>query len=391
MKRTPARLSTMTTSTKTLLYTLSILAIPALVTAAVTLHPGGNDDATLKIYGLTQIELRGGDAYSDGGGAFFQAQRVRLGTTYFHGPWTSKLFLDFSRFHSDTDAILPNMLKDAFIGYRYSDAAFIRVGMSKTPIGMSYTSSGTELDNIERNGLEKGLQLERSLGITINGRQIGGRDDPQAINGTEVGHEKQSGYGFGYDLGFYNAAGRSEAVIWDATQTGSANAYAGRLHYDHGWPFHAEVGYGLSEDAGGAGTEDYMVLDVGIDSNPLDRKATLKLEYVKGENIQGEAGWDQSCAVGTVGYLVHPNAEFVVKHYAGKSEKASIETTLQNTYIGMNLFIGPLGNNPSSRQAHRVQINYVVVGGDDGDATVPFNGLAGLTCNGWVVQWQRIF
>ncbi len=368
--------------------------------AAVVLEQkAGDSDYTLKLFGFSQLDMRGGDGNSEEGGMFFQAQRIRIGASYFHQNWFSFLLVDFNQPSEVREAGLPKIIKDAFVGYRFSDAAFIRMGMMKTPSGMTFTTHSWDLDIAERNHLDKGLVLERDFGIMLSGRQIGGsHDDPHPMNGTEVGHEQHGGYGFGYDIGVFNTAERCLAVERDPAQKGDALAYAGRLHYDMGLPLHFEASYGLSEHAGGADNpladEDYKVFDTGFNSFLMDEVFNLKCEYVYGQDIQGVDGWEQSCFSAMAGYMVTPTIEGVVKVYAASAERDDVETDLTNTYVGLNFFINPLGlGNPHLLQSHRIQLNYVFVGGDKAGSEVEFNGLEeGVHMDDcWIMQWQYKF
>jgi len=366
--------------------------------AAVVLdQKAGDSEYTLKLFGFSQIDMRGGDGNSAEGGLFFKAQRIRVGAAYFHENWFSFLLVDFNQPSEVKEAGLPKIIKDAFVGYRFSDAAFVRMGMMKAPTGLTFTTHSWDLDIAERNHIDKGLMLERDFGIMLSGRQIGGSSkDPHAMSGIEVGHEQHGGYGFGYDIGVFNPAGRSSAVIWDEDQKGDALAYAGRLHYDFGLPLHFEASYGLSENAGGLDNpdadEDYTVFDTGFDSFLLDEKLSLKGEYVYGQDIQGVDGWEQSCFSGMAGYMLTPTIEGVVKVYAANAEKNDVETSLTNTYVGLNFFINPLGiGNPHLLQSHRIQLNYVFVGGDNAGSAVEFNGIQGHMDDCWIMQWQYKF
>lgn len=376
--------------------------------AAITIKQKvGEKEYKFQLYGFSQLEMRGGDGQSSEGGIKFQAQRIRLGTKYFHGGWFAKLFLDFNQpwdkgklGKSDPgEAGLPKAIKDAFVGYRWNDSAFIRMGMIKAPVGMGFTNPGWNLDIVERNKLEKGLQLERTFGLMLSGRLIGGaKEDPKHTSGTEMGHERMDGYGFGYDIGVFNPTGRSAAVTWDPDLLGDALAYAGRVHYDNGWKLHIEASYGVSEQAGGIvidkapfETEDYDVFDIGVLSYLMDKRLNLALEYVSGSNIKGVDGWDQDCWVGTVAYMFTSQVEGVIKHYQASATKGNVDTDMTNTYFGVNFYISPLKNSPRAHQSHRIQVNYVLTGGDDAGARVPFNGLAGVKDSSWLMQWQYKF
>lgn len=404
----------------------------------------GEKEAQLKFFGFSQLEARYGegeaqrDDKSDDG-LRFTAQRIRLGTKYYYGKMFGKLFLDFNKSHTNKGAGLPEMIKDAFIGYRFSDAAFVRLGMIKTPHGMGYTTAGWNLDIVERNKLDKGLVLERDMGVMLSGRYIGFDQKNVEIStdhahdslvdewfcqecsegltdGTEMGHE-HAGKGFGYDIGVFNPAGRSASVVRDdgfeddpdtaidesqsQQRTGDALTYAGRLHFDYGEPLHLEASYAVSEEAGGRGTEDYESFDAGIDS--LLNQWNFKLEYIYGTNIEGVKDEDLSCITTTAAYLINPKCELVAKHYQAMADPAEgTNSDLGNTYIGANFYLTDLdlpvekiGKSARRKlQNNRIQVNYVFTSGDDGDDWTGMDAPMakwGKTEDAALVQWQYKF
>jgi len=380
---------------------------PSSADAAFTLKQKfGDKEVKLEICGYLQLEVVGGEGVAkmkdkSDDGLRFRAQSIRLGTNYSYGNMFGKLHLGFNQAHDKSKAGLPLMIKDAFVGYRFCDSAFIRLGMIKTPIGMDYTTAGWNLDIVERNKLEKGLVLERDMGVLLSGRFIGFDQDGKT-SGTEMGHEKP-GKGIGYDIGVFNSAGRSASVkdqaslAADKRTIGKALAYAARIHFDWGEPLHFEASYGFSERAGGKGTEDFQVFDAGINSffGPLN----LKAEYICGKNIQGVKNADQSTVVGTVAYMLPtiPKSRFelVVKHYQSFADPAnSRETSLGNTYLGVSFFYIPdekLATSKLTRkvrrkmQSHRIQANAVITSYDDGD---DWTGMWGYTEEAFLLQWQ---
>lgn len=363
-----------------------VLGMPGTADAKITLKDKvGDNEYKINIYGFSQFEMRGGDGYSSDGGIFFAAQRIRVGFNYFHGPVGGKLFLDFNQSHTSTDGGIPKMIKDAFMSYKWSNAAFIKLGMFKTPLGMDFTTPGWNLD-IAMRAEEKGLVLERDMGLMLSGRLIGQPEDKaMKTNGLEMGTERQ-GYGFGYDIGVFNPAGRSAAVTWDSSLRGDALAYVGRLHYDHGKGLHMEAAYGVSEQAGGAGTDDYKVFDFGIASE--FGKWELKAEYVAGETVRGIDGWDSEGYFVNAGYMIGRNVQGVVRHYSADSEKPLVDKlTLTNTMIGLNWYISPLSYKPRDLQRQKIVFNYIIAGGDNEE----WNGVAGFKDDAYVMQWQYKF
>jgi hypothetical protein len=349
-----------------------VAAMPA-DAAITTKKKVGDKEIKVTAYGFMQYEARAGKGFGENDGIRFQAQRVRLGTNFFVGKVFGKLFLDFNQSHDNREGGLPKMIKDGFVGYKWNNAAFVKIGMFKTPLGMSFTIPGWNLDNIERNGLDKGLVLERDFGVMLSGRLIGGPADQEIkVNGTEMGHERW-GKGFGYDIGMFNPAGRSTAVVWDSDVLGDALAWAGRVHYDYGPYVHVEVSYGVSEQAGGYDTDDYKVWDIGVNSFLVDNKLNLKAEYIHGDNIRGRDGHEQDCLSLTVGYMVHKQIEAVVKHYWASvtwDDSYMIDdTSLGNTYLGVNFYLQPLKYKPRALQNHKIVLNYVLISGDQDDWT----------------------
>lgn len=367
---------------------LILIAGPA--DAKITLTDDiGDKQIKLQFFGWSQFELRGGDGASPEGGPFFRAGFIRFGIDYIHEPITGKLLLDFNQSHTNDEAGLVKMIKDAFVNFKWSNAAFIRLGMIKTPLGMNYDIPGWNLDIIERGQLEKSLVLERDIGLMLSGRLIGqeryeGKVQMEAT-GLEMGQELL-GYGFGYDIGVFGPAGRSAAVIWDQTQVGDAMAYVGRLSYDHGPYFHSEISYGLSEEAGGPGTEDYEVMDLGLGTMWYDQGLEFRAEYIHGSSIRGIAGWNQESVSLMAGWYLTRTIEGVVKHYQASAEKGGVRNSLGNTYIGLNIFLAPLSTKFRDHQRHKIVINYIFSSGDD-----EWVGLGGYQSDAWGVQWQYKF
>ncbi len=369
-----------------LVFVVALMA-PGTASAKITLKDKvGNKEIKVKMYGFSQFEMRGGDGQSAEGGLFFKAQRIRVGFNYFHGPIAGKLFLDFNQSHTKDEGGLPKMIKDAFVAYKWSNSAFIRLGMIKTPIGMSFTNPGWNLDIVERNKLDKGLVFERDFGLMLSGRLIGQPEDSKMkCNGLEMGHERR-GYGLGYDIGIFNPAGRSAAVTWDKSLLGDALAYAGRIHYDHGRPFHLEVAYGVSEQAGGPGTEDYSVWDLGVLTSHPTWEASF--EYVNGHNIKGVKDMDQETFSVMFGYMAADNVELMVKHYQASADNpVSGSSDLGNTYVGFNWYLSPLRYKARDFQRHKIVFNYIFATGD----TDSWTGKWGYLDDGWVIQWQYKF
>ncbi|HEB76726.1 MAG TPA: porin [Nitrospirae bacterium] len=332
---------------------VALLAMPLKAAAA---------DLQVKWFGFSQITVEGGKGIDPNTADGYQtdpkigADRVRIGYKAKLGNAFSKLQIDFNR--SDISKItagMPEIIKDAEVGYKVNSAASVKVGIFKTPIGMDFNTSGAKLD-ITKRGMEKPLVLERALGLMVSGRKIAG--------------------GFGYDIGYFNPATRSGAV--SGGTAGDDKAYAVRGMYDMGNVLHAEVSYGKSEQAGGLDTEDYTVLDVAA-SYKIEG-ATLKAEYIDGKNVLGVDGKDQTVWYLHAGYQFTPMYEAVVRYYQGNDDLT--DTSLGNTFLGLNIFL-----NPAKKYNSRIQLNYVLASGD----TDTWGGIGGYTDDAFLAQYQFAF
>ena len=321
-----------------------------------------------KFFGFSQIGAVMGDGgTNDDTDVAFEADRIRLGWKYFSGPLAGKVFLDFAKDGSGSIEV-PNIIKDAFISYKFDDAAILKAGVIKTPVGMGFTIPGWNLDVIKR-GFDKGLAFERATGLMLSGRDIGFGNNGK-VDGLEMGHERPW-KGFGYDIMIAGATGRSKAVKDPVKLKGNqGNAYMGRIMFDWGQELHLEAGYGINENADGDNTtatgEDYKVLNLGLDSHFSGYN--FKAEYYDVSGIQG-ADIDRNTLALTGTYYITDTIEFAVKHIMGETDNAGVETDGSNTYLGLNYYINPKNNKMSrkarrGRNRHRIQLNYVVAGGD---------------------------
>ena len=360
----------------------------------------GEVDTKLKIYGFSQLEARAGDGVigdDQDADVLFSAQRIRLGLNYTADKVFGKLFIDFNKPHNDKSGIgMPDMAKDVFVGYMYKKELYAKVGIMKMPHGMGFTIPGWNLDVVER-AFDKKLALERSMGIMVSGRGIGG--DGNKVNGFEMGHERPW-HGFGYDIMVANQAGRSGAVT--NAKKGNDNSYAVRAMYDNGEILHTELSYAMSAQAGGLkdqkvgdknlaeGTLAYKSINFGVDSH--FGKGNAKFEYYDSQNIKGVDGWDESVYTATGTYYLTDTVEVALKHIQANAERDNASTDLGNTYIGVNLYLAPFDNKMSrsakrKRNAHRLQLNYVVASGDKSE----WNGVGGYKDDAILTQYQYKF
>jgi len=311
----------------------------------------------VKWFGFAQLtaEARSQDKPKDG--LRFDADRIRIGFKLKEDKIFGKLQIDFMKNTSRGagKADLPAIIKDAEVGYKFSNAASLKIGQFKTPLGMDFNNSGKKLD-ITKRGMEKGLVLERAVGVMLSGRKMNG---------------------FGYDIGFFNPSIRSAA---DAKGTrGKDNAYVGRLMYDKNG-FHIEGAYGVDQTSA-AGKSKYSVWDIAgaYKSGPW----TFKAEYISGDNVDGDPTQDEDVWFVHGGYKFgNKRYEAVLRFYTGDHTTGAVKTDLTNTYIGMNFFMGSKAVNG------RLQVNYVFAGGDTGGV---YKGQRGFKDDALLVQYQVSF
>lgn len=289
-------------------------------------------------------------------GISFGADRIRVKGAVSKDALSAGLLLDFNAGDLDErrPGTLPNIIKDAYAAYALSEHHSVKFGQFKSPIGMDFNLPGQSLD-ITKRGMEAGLAFERDLGIMLSGRKLSER--------------------FGYDIGLFNPPGRSAATEFDSSQVGDDNAWAARALYD--WSvWHVEAAFGLAENAGGAGTEDYRVVDLGV-TYRLDRW-TAKGEWIDGRNVRGQSDRDERVFYGHLGYRFRPRLEAVIRHYDGESSLAGSDTNLTNTYAGITYVLPIEGLNG------RIQVNYMRAGGDE----ALYTGVRGFRADTLFFQFQ---
>lgn len=331
--------------------TFLAIAIAAGVAASAT----ANAEIKTKWFGFAQITGEQQKQNSPNDGVVFGADRIRFGFKLKDGNVFGKLQADLNKTDSGPkQAVLPEIIKDAVVGYKVSNAAKISLGQFKTPVGMDFNTSGKKLD-ITKRGMEKKLVLERAAGAMISGRKIAN--------------------GFGYDVFLGNPAGRSSAYSGSAV-VGKDNSMAVRVSYDMGKMVHMELSNGKTEDST---MKDYTVTDFAV--RMKTGSMTAKLEYITGSNVKGVDGADESVWYLHYGQKLSDKVELVARYYSASDDASNTDMT--NTYLGANFFLGSNATNG------RVQVNYVLTGGDD-------NGVYGGVAKGYqdsaiLTQYQVSF
>ncbi|VAW68636.1 hypothetical protein MNBD_GAMMA09-2053 [hydrothermal vent metagenome] len=340
----------------------------AIATGLVATTMTAQAEVKVKWFGFAQITANSVSENKPDDGFVFGADRVRFGFKVKDDKFFGKLQADLNRDHESgatKNGTLPEVIKDAVVGWKFNDAAKISLGQFKTPLGMDFNTSGKKLD-ITKRGMEKKLVLERTAGVMISGRKIGG--------------------GFGYDVFYGNPAGRSSAD--PSAATGSETTTVARVSYGMGKMMHMELAYGVASAA--TGSEDYEVIDFGFKfkSGP----STAKFEWIDGSNIRGTKDRDESVWFAHYGHMVNKTTEVMVRYYAASASQATgADTDLNNTYIGVNFYTG------SNKTNGRIQLNYVIAGGDTFNGTTnnsgnAYSGVAGsYTDDAILTQYQVAF
>ena len=301
------------------------------------------------------------ESLKNSGGIDFDADRVRAGVQYQEGALFGGILLDFAVDNAGdrSPGTLTNVIKDVYVGWQFDPRFSLKLGQFKTPVGLDFNTPGHRLD-ITKRGLEKPLVLERDPGLMLSARNLGP--------------------GLGFDIGVFNPAGRSGATRHANDQSGESNAYAARVLLDRPG-LHLEASVGGSEDAAGLSTPDYQVYDLGAVLKL--GQATFKAEWISGRNILGMSDREQDVGYAHIGYRIGRQWEAVLRHYDAQSRlSGSPDTDLANTYLGFNFW--PLISGPVSL---RLQMNYVIAGGDRGS----FTGLGGYRDDAVLAQLQLAY
>ncbi len=353
----------------------SIISL-AVAAGLVASMPAQAGDVKVKWFGFAQITAQQLDQNSTNtpatDGLTFGADRVRFGFKIKDGNVFGKLQADLNKDGAGGNGTLTDTIKDIEAGYKFSNAASLKAGQFKTPVGMDFNVSGKKLD-ITKRGMEKKLVMERAAGVMLSGRKIAN--------------------GIGYDLFYGNPAGRGSASASKTAgaDVGDANSMAARIMYDMGKMMHVELGYGVDEtSATGPTVDDYNVIDLGFRMKMA--AMTIKFEYIDGTSVRGVKDNDETVWYAHFGYNLGKTTELIVRHYQADQDRAittglqESSASLSNTYLGANFYLG------SNKTNGRIQVNYVITGGDDAGTDNAYDGTAkGYTDNALLAQYQVSF
>jgi hypothetical protein len=331
---------------------------PLLLTAILATYPlfvaSAQSDFELDWFAFAQLTAE----HEDGsGGIAFGNDRVRFNVEGTANRWSARAQLDIG-----TDDLgdrkpgsMPNVIQDLYATYRATESHALRFGQFKTPLGMDFNVSGSALD-ITKRGMEAGLVLHRDVGVMVSGQRVVG--------------------GFSYDAGVFNPAGRSSATQHNADQVGEDNVVAFRGRYDHA-NWHGEIAFGESPNAGGANTADYRVTDLALRYSGSGWDT--KIEWIEGRDVRGSAGRDERVYYVHGGYALSRKLELVARYYDGRSTLGGPSTRLTNTYLGVTAKVIE-----HERLTGRLQINYVIAGGDE----AAYTGVRGYRDDAALIQLQ---
>jgi hypothetical protein len=251
-----------------------------------------------------------------------------------------------------------DVIFDAYLDYRLNERYQLRAGQFKTPLGLDFSLAPNVME-ITKRGMDFSLVLNRATGVMLSGRGFG--------------------RGFGYDAGLFNLAGRSGATSYTDSQEGDEYAWVLRGHYGaESWRL--ELAHGETGSAGGPGTADYRVSDVGWE---FDRdKLILKYEWIGGRGVRGDAARRERVYYVHGAYRIRDEFELLIRHFDGHSSIAGAGTDLSNTYLGMTWHAFE-----RDELNGRLQVNYVVAGGDK----AAYSGLRGYRDDALLAQFQFLF
>ena len=247
---------------------------------------------------------------------------------------------------------------NAVVGLKIHPAIAVQLGQYTVPLGMDINAPGGGLDLTKR-GMDTPLTFDKGVGVMASGK---------------------APYGLSYAVGLFNPA--TDRPVVSGGESGTDYSYAGRLMYDQG-TLHVEGSFGASQHADFLSQgEDYQATDFGAQYgwNAL----TAKAEFILANNIEGISDNNQTTWFAHLGYKIRPNIEAVVRHYASTYDGISAggasmsSQSLSNTFLGLNIWL---------LDTSRLQVNYVVVAGDN----TSWSGQGGYTGNVFLIQYQVAF
>lgn len=312
------------------------------------------DGLTLDFWGFSQLvaeqydrkDIASDPDLGDRDSLEFDADRVRFGAKMKWGKWFGNMHFDANNTNSARRVGgLAGFIRDANAGYKFSNAASVKIGQFKTPLGMAFNMSGKKL-SLPKRTLTDRLTYDRTLGAMVSGRSIGSDDGVS---------------GFGYDLFYGNPLGRAGTSAQTSDQVGDDNTWVARIMYDFGKTVHLEGSLGESKNAGGKNTDDLETMDIGI-KGKFGSAFTYRAEYIDAENVRGVDGDDEMAWFIEGAYAFNKMFEGVVRFEEAEFEPdVGADTDIDIFEIGLNMYLG------QNKTNGRIQVSYRSVGGDEED------------------------
>jgi hypothetical protein len=271
--------------------------------------------------GYAQVTGQSGEGTNSstkGRGLKFGLGKVRTTAKAAYMKSSVKVQLDYDHANSQVD------VKDAVLGYKCKMDLFnLSLGVFKTQVGMDSSVSSKSKAIAGTNTMDE---------LTTT------RDTGAAIHGTIM-------KGLTYQVGFYNGANE-----------GTDNDLSAMVAYDMN-NLHVEAGvYTAGNSTAGNSAADNHVMDFGAAYTM--GAIGFEAEYMAAENVGGTKGVEATSMYFQATYKAMDNLQAVVRHSMNDWENttAKTESEISNTYIGANYWV---------EKNSRIQLNYVVVSGND--------------------------
>ena len=240
-----------------------------------------------------------------------------------------KLQVDFVKASTsvDKDGDTQGIIKDAEITYNVVPHVKVKVGKTKTPIGLEFNTSGTALDFVKRN-LGQKLVFERNAGIMV----MGDKFTPAAL---------------GFRLGVFNHGPSGANAVGDIA-AGADYTLVGRVTAKPIKPLYLEASFGSALSSIDS-VKSVSIFGGGAQFK-VGKALKIKGEYMSRSDASNTSADGTFMAV-WAGYEVLPYLEPVVKY---ETLDVTNDSKDQNNIVfGVNYFL-----NPESHNQSKIMFNY---------------------------------
>lgn len=310
-------------------------------------------NAEVKVTGAVQINAKSGEGTNGNStdpttdatsGLRFGAGHVRLAAAFSKDNSFGKLMLKMD------GGTLATPIYLGFVGHKFNYGFLnsITAGIFKNPLGMEFNVGSLNQDVVEFS------PVKYLSGGTVTGAMLKG----------------ELGFGLSYDLALYNsqmALGAGDTIADSAdNNVGEAFGKALKLAYDRN-AIHFQVGYAMDEDARDeiAGNPNYASKKLDIGATYKANNLKIMAEFLTSKDeltdivVADSEELTQTAMYFHVGYKFMKNMEAVVRYSTGKYEYTAGGTTIDATLSNINLGLNIWGND-----TERLQVNYILAGGD---------------------------